>query len=99
MAADLLMGPAIIGGLFLGGFALGVDTVNHLEPVTVTGKMEELGLSSEVVSEGLVTRIAQIADIDQVMIAARKLPGAIRSEFQPSFIEREGKTILALRVV
>jgi hypothetical protein len=100
--------------------------VNHLEPVTVTGKMEELGLSSEVVSEGLVTRIAQIADIDtefhqvgakdiagtgvlealakalhldQVMIAARKLPGAIRSEFQPSLIEREGKTILALRVV
>jgi tetratricopeptide (TPR) repeat protein len=126
MAADLLMGPAIIGGLLLGGFALGVDTVNHLEPVTVTGKMEELGLSSEVVSEGLVTRIAQITDIDtefhrvgakdiagtgvlealaealhldQVMIAARKLPGAIRSEFQPSFIEREGKTFLVLRVV
>ena len=64
MAADLLMGPAIIGSLLLGSFALGVDTVNHLEPVTVTGKMEELGLSSDVVSEGLVTRIAQLADID-----------------------------------
>ena len=64
MAADMLMGPAIIGGLLLAGFALGVDTVNDLEPVTVTAKMEELGLSSEVVSEGLVTRIAQITDID-----------------------------------
>ena len=124
--ADLFMGPALLGGLVMGGFALGVDTVNHLEPVTVTAKMEELGLSSAVVTAGLVTRIAQITDIEtefhtigakdiagtgvvealaeafhltELLLAARKLPGAIRCEFQPSFIEHEGRTFLHLRII
>lgn len=124
--ADLLSGPALLGALVLSGFALGVDTVNYLEPVTVTARMEEHGYSSELAHEVLVTQIAQVIDLDtefhevgakdiagtgileavaealhldEVVVAARRLPGAITCEFAPAFVEREGKTYLRLRIV
>jgi len=64
IGGDLLMGPMLLGAVILGGLAVGANTVNHLEPITVTARMEQLGLSSAAVTEHLVTRVAQVADID-----------------------------------
>jgi tetratricopeptide (TPR) repeat protein len=126
IGGELIFGPALAPAGLLGALTVGADTVNVLEPVTVTARMEEKGLSSHVVTERLVTRIAQVADIDtefhavgakdiagegffetlaeafhleKVIVAARKLPGAIDVEFHPEFVEREAGTVLRLRTV
>jgi hypothetical protein len=123
---DLMLGPLLLLSGMLVGFALGEGTVNVLEPVTATAAMEQRGLSSEVVTRGLVTRIAQVVDfntefhdigardivgdglveslaealgIEDTVLAARRLPGAITAEFQPEFIERDSGTVLRLRMM
>jgi hypothetical protein len=122
---ELIFGPLVVLSGMLVGFALGVDTVNILQPVTATAAMEQRGLSSEVATRNLVTNIAQVADfdtefhevgakdiagdgfvesvaralsIDETVLAARRLPGAIAAEFQPEFIERDSGTVLRLRM-
>jgi hypothetical protein len=122
---ELIFGPLVVLSGMLVGFALGVDTVNILQPVTATAAMEQRGLSSEVATRNLVTNIAQVADfdtefhevgakdiagdgfvesvaralsIDETVLAARRLPGAIAAEFQPEFIERDSGTVLRLRI-
>jgi hypothetical protein len=62
--AELILGPVVLLTGVLAGVILGVDTVNVLEPVTVTASMEQRGLSSEVVTHRLITRLAQIADLE-----------------------------------
>ena len=62
--AELILGPVVLLTGVLAGVVLGVDTVNVLEPVTVTASMEQRGLSSEVVTHRLITRLAQIADLE-----------------------------------
>ena len=62
--AELILGPVVLLTGVLAGVILGVDTVNVLEPVAVTASMEQRGLSSEVVTHRLITRLAQIADLE-----------------------------------
>lgn len=64
MGADLIVGPLMLLSGMLAGFALGVDTVNVLQPVTVTAAMEQRGLSSEVATRSLLTKVAQVVDFD-----------------------------------
>ena len=59
MGGELILGPALALAGLLGALAVGADTVNVLEPVTVTARMEEKGLSSEVVTERLVTGVVR----------------------------------------
>jgi hypothetical protein len=74
--AELILGPVVLLTGVLAGVILGVDTVNVLEPVAVTASMEQRGLSSEVVTHRLITRLAQIADskANSTRSAARTWP-------------------------
>ena len=75
--AELILGPVVLLTGVLAGVILGVDTVNVLEPVTVTASMEQRGLSSEVVTHRLITRLAQIADLESEFheIAGKDMAG------------------------
>src|SRR3712207_383314 len=61
---DVFLGPLVLLSGMLAGFAVGIDTVNVLEPVTTTAGMEERGLSSEVVTRNLVAKISEVVDFD-----------------------------------
>ncbi len=122
---EMFLGPALALAGFLAALVLGADTVNVLEPVTVTARMEETGHAGSEITGRFITGIAQITDLDtefheqhardisgesfvdtlaealqldEFVVAARRMPGIIEIEFQPGFVERGGKTILRLNM-